>query len=86
MRTLTWEDIEFGNLISIAAIHYRNQPIENSMSSSPLGCDFVPSLLFFACINPPVYFVKLQPGCFNMHIKSSASDLASNLKTKLGAM
>ena len=30
--------ISFGNLI--AAIHYLNPPNENSMLSSPLGCDF----------------------------------------------
>ena len=28
----------------IATIHLWNQSIENSMSSSPLGCDFVTSL------------------------------------------
>ena len=38
---LTWEGIEFGNFILIAAIHYWNQPTENSMSSSPLGCIFL---------------------------------------------
>ena len=37
VQTLTWEGIEFGNFISIPAIHYRNQPTDNSMSSSPLG-------------------------------------------------
>ena len=45
VRTLSWEGIEFGNFILIAAIHYWNQLIENSMSSSSLGCDFVTSLL-----------------------------------------
>ena len=45
MRTLTWEGIEFGNFILIASIHLWNQSIENVMSSSPLGCDFVTSLV-----------------------------------------
>ena len=41
MRTLTWESIDFGNFILIASIHLWNQSIENFMSSSPWGCDFV---------------------------------------------
>ena len=45
MRTMTWEGTEFGNFILIASIHLRDQSIENFMSSSPLGCDFVTSLL-----------------------------------------
>ena len=45
MRTLTWEGIEFGNFISIASIYFWNRSIENFMSSSPLGCDFVASLM-----------------------------------------
>ena len=44
VRTLSWEGIEFGNFILIAAIHYWNQPTENSISSSSLECDFVTSL------------------------------------------
>ena len=46
MRTLTWEGFEFGDFILIASIHLWNQSIENFMSSSPLGCDFVTSLVF----------------------------------------
>ena len=45
MPTLTLEGIEFGNPSLIAAIHYWDQSIENSMSSLPLGCDFVTSLI-----------------------------------------
>ena len=45
MQTLPWDGIEFGNIILIATIHLWDQSIENSMSSSPLGCDFVTSLL-----------------------------------------
>ena len=45
MRTLTWEGIELGNFILTASIHLWNQFIENCMSSLPLGCDFVTSLL-----------------------------------------
>ena len=45
IRTLAWEVTEFGNFILITTIHLWNQPLENSMSSSPLGCDFVTSLL-----------------------------------------
>ena len=41
MPKLTWEGTEFGNFILIAFIHLWNQSIENFMSSSPLGCDFV---------------------------------------------
>ena len=46
MQTLTWEGTEFGNFILIASIHLRGQSIENFMSSSPLGCDFVTSPMF----------------------------------------
>ena len=45
MRTLVREGIEFGNFILIASIHLWNQSTENSMSSSPLGCDFATSLI-----------------------------------------
>ena len=45
MRTLTWECIEFGNFILSASIHLWNRSIENLMSSSPFGCDFVTSLI-----------------------------------------
>ena len=45
MRTLTWEGIEFGDFMFIASIHLWNQSIENFMSSSPLGCVVVTSLL-----------------------------------------
>ena len=45
MQTLTQEGIEFGNFILIASIHLRGQSIENFMSLSPLGCDFITSLL-----------------------------------------
>ena len=45
MRTLAWDSIEFGNFILITTIRLWNQCIENSMSLSPLGCDFVTSLL-----------------------------------------
>ena len=48
MRTLTWKGIQFGSFILIVAIHYLNQPIENSMSSSHLGCDFVTSLFLLS--------------------------------------
>ena len=45
MRTLTGESIKFCNFILIASIHLWSQYIENFMSSSPLGCDFVTSLI-----------------------------------------
>ena len=45
VRTMTWEGIEFGNFILVAAIYYWNQLIETSVSSSPLGCNFVTSLI-----------------------------------------
>ena len=32
MQTLSWEGIEFGKFILIAAIHLQNHSIENSMS------------------------------------------------------
>ena len=50
MRTLAWEGIEFGNFILIATMHLWNQSIENSMSSSPLGCDFVTLLILLSLI------------------------------------
>ena len=43
MLTLAWENLEFGNFILITTIHFWNQSVENSMLSSPLGCDFVTS-------------------------------------------
>ena len=45
VRTLTWEGTEFGNVILNVAIQYWNQPTENSMSSSPIGCVFITSLM-----------------------------------------
>ena len=43
VRTLPWENIEFGNFILIAAVRMWNQSIENTMSSLPSECDFVTS-------------------------------------------
>ena len=60
MPTLTWEGIEFGDFILIASIHLSNQSIENFMSSSRLGCDFVTSLLWSHCTTGPNYTISIR--------------------------
>ena len=45
IRMLTWDGTEFYDFILIASIHLWNQYTENFMSSSPLRCDFVTSLI-----------------------------------------
>ena len=61
MRTSTWEGTEFSNFILIASIHLWNQSIENFMSSSSLGCDFVTSLIFMTERTQQVYFPSSPP-------------------------
>ena len=59
MRTLT------SFVILIASIHLRNQSIENFMSSSPLGCDFV-RLQLHGAIYRPDSFVMMLRYCANL--------------------
>ena len=45
MQTLSREGIELAKFILIGTAHLESHYIENSLSSSPLGCDFVAYLL-----------------------------------------
>ena len=60
-RTLPREGTEYGNFILIATIHLWNQFIENSISSLPLGYDFLTSLIsqyWTRCRISIVQFIK----------------------------